>query len=193
MKKIFKKNQIIITALALMIAVAGYINYADSVAKKKASAQSASKQENESDADVSSDLDPGQMVFISGSTSQFIVSAKLEREQVRAGGKENLMEIINNESLSESAKAAAVEKMVEFSDASEKEVAAELLLEAKGFTNVMVSITDKKVDVVIEKDELTDTELAQIEDIVTRKTECSISNLTITTVKAQTESEVLEK
>lgn len=193
MKKIFKKNQIIITALALMIAVAGYINYADSVAKKKASAQSASKQENESDADVSSDLDPGQMVFISGSTSQFIVSAKLEREQVRAGGKENLMEIINNESLSESAKAAAVEKMVEFSDASEKEVAAELLLEAKGFTNVMVSITDKKVDVVIEKDELTDTELAQIEDIVTRKTECSISNLTITTVKAQTESEVFEK
>ena len=193
MKKIFKKNQIIITALALMIAVAGYINYADSGAKKKASAQSASKQENESDADVSSDLDPGQMVFISGSTSQFIVSAKLEREQVRAGGKENLMEIINNESLSESAKAAAVEKMVEFSDASEKEVAAELLLEAKGFTNVMVSITDKKVDVVIEKDELTDTELAQIEDIVTRKTECSISNLTITTVKAQTESEVLEK
>lgn len=34
MKKIFKKNQIIITVLALMIAVAGYINYADGVKKK---------------------------------------------------------------------------------------------------------------------------------------------------------------
>ena len=31
MKKIFKKNQIIITALAIMIAAAGYINYSDSV------------------------------------------------------------------------------------------------------------------------------------------------------------------
>ena len=30
MKKIFKKNQIIITALAIMIAAAGYINYSDS-------------------------------------------------------------------------------------------------------------------------------------------------------------------
>ena len=30
MKKIFKKNQVIITALAIMIAVAGYINYSDS-------------------------------------------------------------------------------------------------------------------------------------------------------------------
>lgn len=29
MKKIFKKNQVIITALAIMIAVAGYINYSD--------------------------------------------------------------------------------------------------------------------------------------------------------------------
>ena len=29
-KKIFKKNQIIITALAIMIAAAGYINYSDS-------------------------------------------------------------------------------------------------------------------------------------------------------------------
>ena len=38
MKKIFKKNQIIITVLALMIAVAGYINYADGVKKKNAAA-----------------------------------------------------------------------------------------------------------------------------------------------------------
>ena len=29
MKKIFRKNQVIITALAIMIAVAGYINYSD--------------------------------------------------------------------------------------------------------------------------------------------------------------------
>ncbi len=29
-KRFFKKNQIIITALAVLIAIAGYINYADS-------------------------------------------------------------------------------------------------------------------------------------------------------------------
>ena len=33
MKRILKKNQIIITALAIMIAVAGYINYKDLVSK----------------------------------------------------------------------------------------------------------------------------------------------------------------
>ena len=35
MKKIFKKNQIIITALAVMIAAAGYISYSDAQIKGK--------------------------------------------------------------------------------------------------------------------------------------------------------------
>ena len=34
-KKKFRKNQVIITALAIMIAVAGYINYADSTLSTK--------------------------------------------------------------------------------------------------------------------------------------------------------------
>ena len=33
-KRFLKKNQIIITALAVLIAIAGYINYADSTLKK---------------------------------------------------------------------------------------------------------------------------------------------------------------
>ena len=35
MKKLIKKNQVIITALAIMIAIAGYINYKDIVGKEK--------------------------------------------------------------------------------------------------------------------------------------------------------------
>ena len=44
MKRVFKKNQIIITALALMIAVAGYVSYTQSVgSKEKMDAASASE------------------------------------------------------------------------------------------------------------------------------------------------------
>ena len=35
MKRIFKKNQFIVTFLAILIAVAGYLNYADHLDKKK--------------------------------------------------------------------------------------------------------------------------------------------------------------
>lgn len=181
MKKIFRKNQIIITALALMIAVAGYINYSDNIRNRNKNNKTST--ENETADIVSNDLDdPGATVFTSSVNSQFIISAKLEREQVRASGKETLLEVINNTEISEEAKAQAISDMVAIADASEKEAAAELLLEAKGFENVIVSMSNGQVDVVVETAELTDTNRAQIEDIVTRKTGCSIENLTITSI-----------
>ena len=197
MKKVFRKNQIIITALALMIAVAGYINYSDNIKNrlKKTSAKETAQTTEAVETDpVSGDIlsndaepddsleDPGAMVFTSNLSSQFIINAKLDREQVRASDKENLLSVIDNEALSEDEKASAVNKMVELTNASEREAAAELLLSAKGFDNVIVSITGEQADVVIEKDELTPAELAQIEDVVKRKTECPIENITITTV-----------
>ena len=68
-----------------------------------------------------------------------------------------LMEIVNNESLDEAAKQAAVNKLADISDTSQKEIAAELLLEAKGFSNAVVSVTDGNVDVVINSTKLDDT------------------------------------
>ena len=55
MKKIFRKNQIIITALALMIAVAGYINYSDNIRNRNKSTKNTT--ESESADIVSNDLD----------------------------------------------------------------------------------------------------------------------------------------
>ena len=52
------------------------------------------------------------------------------------------MQIINNAALSEEAKKDAVNKLVAMTDLAEKEANAEMLLEAKGFTNVVVSINE---------------------------------------------------
>ncbi|MGN0374324.1 MAG: SpoIIIAH-like family protein [Butyrivibrio sp.] len=188
MKKIFKKNHIIITVLALLIAVAGYINYTDNIKDKNKTKSNTANEaggeilNNDAEPDDNSLTDPGTTVFTSTKISELIISAKLEREQIRATSKETLLEIINNENLQDDAKADAIAQMVAITDASEKEAAAELLLEAKGFTNVIVSISGTQTDVVVEKEELTESELAQIEDVVTRKTGCSVDCLTITSV-----------
>ena len=63
---------------------------------------------------------------------------------------------------------------------TEKENAAETLLQAKGFVDPVVSITDEKVDVVINAVSITDPERAQIEDIVKRKTEIGAEGIVIT-------------
>ena len=59
------------------------------------------------------------------------------------------------------------------------ESATEQLLASKGFEDAVVSIGEDSVDVVLNYEELSSSDRAQIEDIVTRKTGYSVSQLVI--------------
>ena len=59
---------------------------------------------------------------------------------------------------------------------------SEILLEAKGFEDVVVSISSEGVDVVVNAVELSDAQRAQIEDIVKRKAEVEAQDIIISTV-----------
>jgi stage III sporulation protein AH len=107
---------------------------------------------------------------------------KLNREQIRSKNKEALLEIVNNTSVADNLKQDAVNKMVAMTDIAEREAAAEMLLEAKGFSDVVVSITDDNCDVVLNMGEVTDAKRAQVEDIVKRKTNISADKIVITPI-----------
>ncbi len=193
MKRIFKKNQIMITALAVMIAVAGYLNYSGRFFgddTKEADNELAEQElldiSLEETAEIESldeDIDetPGAAVLTSG--SGIVAEAKVVREQVRAENKETLLGIINNENLSDGQKADAVAKMIELTEIAELEAAVETMLLAKGFSEAVVTITDSGVDVVVNAAELSDAQRAQIEDIVTRKTGTSAENIVISAMQ----------
>jgi len=111
-----------------------------------------------------------------------IFDAKQLREQSLARNMETLLEIINNENLTDTQKQEAMDAIAEMTAIMEKEAAAEMLLEEKGYKDVVVSINGDAVDVVVNAVELTDEQRAQIEDIVKRKTEVSTENIIISTV-----------
>jgi len=252
LKGIGKKNQIMITALAIMIAVAGYLQFAETkLGEEELAAGSDSITSdlnttgmdemyivNEAldgvleDADLAAgfadiseedieqaeltDIDsmdsevtvieedylddsmqavisdeatgteaPGEAVFTNSTGITSLSDAKLLKEQTRARNKEMLMEIINNANLSDEQKNEAVNSMISMTDIAEKETAAEILLEAKGFTDVVVSISENGVDVVVNAIELTDAMRAQIEDIVKRKTGVEGANIIISPVVSE--------
>lgn len=238
MKKTLKKNQIIITALALMIAVAGYVSYTrsnlDGTAAEEASADiSEDSYEISNDtlmegeiftdtddgsldvamatentgtdvaleettqtvgtesAETGSDMNPGEAVLTSSTVSNvdFAAEMKLAREQVRAKNKETLLGIVNSTTLTDEQKQSAVDQMISLTDTAEREAAAEMLLEAKGFTDVVVSITDEAVDVVLDMGDVTDAKRAQVEDIVKRKTNISAENIIITPIETTAQSQ----
>ena len=83
--------------------------------------------------------------------------------------------------------------MIAMTNISEREAAAEMLLEAKGFADVVVSITDDNADVVLNMGEVTDAKRAQVEDIVKRKTNVASENIVITPIQNPAEEAVSEK
>ena len=246
MKNLIKKNQLMITALAIMIAIAGYLQFAgagleeeyltvnDDTVYTDVAADAGSggvitenytagdlwdlSEEDLLGADIESldsdsenlfaenylnsgmqltDVDssyvsgatpdeneiPGEAVFTtSGEVTVVLSEAKLLKEQTRARNKETLMDIINSTGLTDEQKQAAVDSMVRMTEIAEKEAAAEILLEAKGFTDVVVSINGNAVDVVVNAGNLDEAMRAQIEDIVKRKTDIDPENIIISTV-----------
>ena len=209
MKRIVKKNQMIIAALAVMIAAAGYLNYSGKLFQKEDQTEQASaelaNQElldiSEEDQSVSGDIEsqdggdeaqdgevdgtPGEAVLTSADASSVVAEAKVTREQVRSKNKESLLEIINSENLSDEQKQSSVDQMVHMTELAEKEAAAETLLASKGFSDSVVSLTDDSADVVVNAAELTDANRAQIEDIITRKTGVAAQNIVITPVYSE--------
>ena len=235
MKNMVKKNQVMITALALMIAVAGYLNFAgnritqeeivttgsDTVETAKVTGDDSQYEDiqsmdselvleednyleqsmddilaeditvDEENADLEAGSDsveeitgdvPGEAVFTSMDS---LSGAKLLKEQTRAKSRETFLEIINNTNIAEEQKQEAIDGMIELTDVAEKETAAEILLEAKGFEDVVVSITDDMVDVVVNTAELTEAQRAQIEDIVVRRTGMNPEAIVISTLAQQ--------
>ena len=128
---------------------------------------------------------PGEAVLTSSKIENldFAAEMKLNREQIRSKNKETLMDVINNANITEEQKQAAIDAMIELTDIAEREAAAEMLLEAKGFTNAVVSITDGVADVVVNMGEVTDAKRAQVEDIVKRKANVSAENIIITPIQ----------
>lgn len=125
---------------------------------------------------------PGEAVFTSTTGISSLASANLIKEQTRARNKDTLLEIINSTAISEESKQQAITSMIALTDISEKECAAEILLEAKGFEDVVISISGNMADVMVGMSELSDAQRAQIEDIVKRKTGILPENIIISPI-----------
>lgn len=229
---VFKRNQIIVTALVAMIAIAGYLNYTDSSRMKDAEIvydeeidvsstipddamilETMETTEDSSEGiigealtndpellaledpeeaslevtdgeEVADSEDPGAAVFVNSSTdTPYFAQAKLDREQARAQEKEILTQLLNNKDLEKDKKSKAAEEMLNLQKRIEKESATEAMIEAKGFKEVYVRINDNGVDVVVNKEKLTEQELAQIEKIVRSATGFEVDKIQIIPLK----------
>ena len=108
--------------------------------------------------------------------SNYVAKAKLEREQTHSKAKDTLEEIIKDQTVKDSVKQDAVDKLAMLSEQMEMETAAE---------NLLGAITNGKVDVLVNKKDLSKVERSQIEDIVVRKVGCQLGDVVISSIKTE--------
>ncbi|MCL2235186.1 MAG: SpoIIIAH-like family protein [Defluviitaleaceae bacterium] len=195
-----KRNHVVISALVVMIGVTGYLNLRDNAAYENGLPLTSAGEIMALILDdtmaqdvvmVNTTLDyygelttshnneifavpasaDGSAVFVNTTNdSSFFIQAKLNREQARSGQMSTLTELINNQNIAQDQRADKATQLADILGRIEREAAAEALIEAKGFTEVYVRIGDEAVDIVVDRPQLTDQEIAQIVDVAMRKT-----------------------
>ena len=201
-KKGFKKNEVIIYAIALMLVTAGYFNYSSNV--ENSSIETYSKQDvtntnnndNEiketlatEDAESKKDEDIGDAKLVDSKNIvdehdeqlNYFASSKLERDTNYADTLSTYTKIIEDNSVSETQKSIAMKEITKINDIKNAIKICENLLSTKGFDNYVVFVNNESINVVVKTEGgLNKQKVAQIQNIISREFDCKIENIHIT-------------
>ena len=128
---------------------------------------------------------PGEAIMVESDAivPEYFAEAKVERENARAKSQDMLYDLMAKEDTPEEEKSEAAKKILELQKRIENEAAAEAMIKAKGFDEVYVRIYDDCVDVIVDRQEITQQEAAQIQDILTRITGLGADKIRISLLK----------
>ena len=96
---------------------------------------------------------------------------RTERERIRTQELTSIDSIINNENTDVETLAEAQKMKLEITDIMEKELLVEGLLKAKGFEDVIITLSDESVNVIVKETGLDEQQVAQVLDVILREIE----------------------
>ena len=168
---VLKRKGIVLGIIAIMILVAGYINWA--------------YQPVVEDTPVNTDVvEELQEVSVSVPQDETAKSSRAARDEAREKSRKMLQDIINDSASTEESKTKAQSDINAMASAIEKEGLCEGALIAKGMSDAVVFISDGKASVYIKSaNEITGDDIAKIKDIVVGNTGINADNIKISTIE----------
>ena len=157
-----KKKIIVIVSMLVLLFVTGFLNV----------------MLNNSTEDVSSNLDNQTY-----SSYSFFTTCRADRTNTRNESIDYYKEILNNESSSLEAKANAETQIAMLTENMKMEVTMEGLIMAKGFSEALVNYSSTYINVLVQSKELTESEVAQIVDVIQSQVERDIDYIKIIPVE----------
>ena len=202
MRSIFKKNQVIISVIALMLIAAGYMSYTTNTNNEIAAAKLKDAEEyaNLGDAQLvsspvanneetneeitnnettqASNETTNEVVDTSAGNSYFTES-KLEREKMYSQMIESYQKILENTQVTDTQKEIAQNEVAKINKTKNAIMISENLIKNKDFSDVVIFVNGNSVNVVVKEKSLKTEQIAQIQNIITREIENDIENIHI--------------
>lgn len=217
MKGLFKKNQVIIYVIALMLVTAGYLNYTTNTAEQ-VSAQTAMEMEANDDMQIA---DIGDATLVNSNdvvtnsidanttntenasmtdtntttntsntstetnatitSDEYFTKSKLERDTMYSQMLETYENVLNSSNSLETQKQSATDEIKKINDTKNSIMICENLIQTKGFENNVIFVNGDSISVVIRSDEMSQEEVAQVQNIISREMKAEIENIHIST------------
>lgn len=184
-----KRKTIIMASLVVLLVVAGYLNvrFSDKTGDGTQASNTGTStggivlsQTKDEDGSASVNANAGESDGDAASVSaNYYANFKTEREASRIQQIEYLDGIIADSNTDAETLKQAQNQKLTLTQSMEKEVTVEGLLKAKGFEDVVVTIHEGSINVVVKDGDLTDAKVAQILDIVCRETKEAPENVKI--------------
>ncbi len=201
--KMFKKNQVVIYVIALMLVVAGYLNYTATNDLNSAIQTSSSEEElvqmaNIGDAqlvssnvyinenisdDLNNSLVENNSIATSSTASKndvdYFSTSKLERDTMYSQMLETYEKVLNSNNSLETQKQSASEEITKINNIKNSIMICENLIKTKGFDDVIVFVNGDSISVIVEDEQLSPEEVAQIQNIISRELDAKVENIHI--------------
>lgn len=207
--KVLKKNQLAILVIALMLVTAGYLNYtandAVSISSNTVGEQYAAigdatlvnsgeliedkdKQNiistindanNNQNSTQTNTNEESKSVATEAKEDDYFDKSRLEREKMYSQMLETYQKLLESTSISQEQKVISEQEITKINQTKNAIMIAENLLSTKGFEDAVIFVNDMSVSIVVKANTLTEQQIAQIQNIVSRELNVELSNIHI--------------
>lgn len=211
MKAILKKNQVIISVIALMLIVAGYMNYTTNeqqvlqtvaltdtkeyadlgdaqlvsanIIQEDSNTEQNQKQNeeipNNQETEEKDTEKKEETVNTSTGNSQYFTESRLERDKMYSQMLESYQNILSNSQISDAQKEISENEIKNINDTKNAIMITENLIKNKGFEDLIIFINGDSINIVVKSQELSEEQIAKIQNVVSRELHGDIDNIHI--------------
>lgn len=161
MMMVFKRKQLVVAVLAVLVGVAGYLN----ISREK----TVDTEEDELRETASGDYLGEAKLVESESVEDFFARARVDREAGRSKSIETFNSLISNEDTDSETKETAQQGVLALAQNTQTETAIENLIRAKGFEDAVCYINNGLANVVVKAESIDSADAALISEIVSEQ------------------------